>query len=157
MIGWSVWVDIAFPVILKTGANPRKATHNFLMKEIIITPKAPAAIGPYSQAVKVDNFIFLSGQIAINPETGDVVPGDIKAQVRQIFENIKAVLAASGCHLDDVVKTTVFMRNLKDFSAMNEIYKEYFNSNPPARTTVEVGGLPRDVMIEIEAIAISKT
>ena len=127
------------------------------MKEIIITPKAPAAIGPYSQAVKVDNFIFLSGQIAINPETGDVVPGDIKAQVRQIFENIKAVLAASGCHPDDVVKTTVFMRNLKDFSAMNEIYKEYFNSNPPARTTVEVGGLPRDVMIEIEAIAISKT
>jgi 2-iminobutanoate/2-iminopropanoate deaminase len=123
------------------------------MKKIITTPKAPPAIGLYSQAIKANNFVFLAGQGALNPETGEVVPGDIRAQVKQTLENIKAVLAASGCSLDNVVKTTVFMRNLKDFAAMNEVYQEYFRRNPPARTTVEVGGLPRDLMIEIEAIA----
>ena len=124
------------------------------MKESISTPKAPGAIGPYSQAVKVNNLVFVSGQIPLNPETGQVVQGDIKAQAGQALENIKAILKAAGSSLNDVVKTTVFMKNLKDFAAMNAVYQEYFQENPPARTTIEVVGLPRDAIIEIEAIAV---
>jgi len=124
------------------------------MKESISTPKAPGAIGPYSQAVKVNNLVFVSGQIPLNPETGQVVQGDIKAQAGQALENIKAILKAAGSSLNDVVKTTVFMKNLKDFAAMNAVYQEYFQENPPARTTIEIVGLPRDAIIEIEAIAV---
>lgn len=124
------------------------------MKEIISTSKAPAAIGPYSQGVKVGNMVFISGQIPIDPETGNIVEGGIKEQTRRVLENIKAILESIGGSLNNVVKTTVFMVDLSEFSEMNEVYKEYFSSNFPARSTVQVSALPKNVKIEIEAIAI---
>lgn len=124
------------------------------MKEIISTSKAPSAIGPYSQGVKVGNLVFISGQIPIDPITGNTVEGGIKEQTRRVIENIKAILESIGGNLSNVVKTTVFMVDLSEFSAMNEVYKEYFSEKPPARSTVQVAALPRNVKIEIEAIAI---
>ncbi|MCX7846023.1 MAG: RidA family protein [Dictyoglomaceae bacterium] len=124
------------------------------MKEVINTNKAPKAIGPYSQAVKVGNFIFISGQIPIDPDTGEVIDGDIKEQTKRVLENIKGILDSVSCSLNNVVKTTVFLKNLDDFSAMNEIYATYFPENFPARSTIEVSRLPKGVSIEIEAIAI---
>ncbi|ACI18822.1 RidA family protein [Dictyoglomus thermophilum] len=124
------------------------------MKEIISTSKAPAAIGPYSQGVKVGNMVFISGQIPIDPETGNIVEGGIKEQTRRVLENIKAILESIGGSLNNIVKTTVFMVDLSEFSEMNEVYKEYFSSNFPARSTVQVSALPKNVKIEIEAIAI---
>jgi 2-iminobutanoate/2-iminopropanoate deaminase len=126
------------------------------MKESITSSKAPAAIGPYSQAIKVNNLVFVSGQIPLNPETGRLVSGDITVQTRQVLENLKAILEAAGSSLNEVAKTTVFLKNLKDFASMNAVYQEYFQENAPARTTVEVSGLPRDAIIEIEAIAVIK-
>ncbi|MCS7201642.1 MAG: RidA family protein [Dictyoglomus sp.] len=125
-----------------------------MTKEVLITNKAPKAIGPYSQAVKVGNFIFISGQIPIDPDTGEVIDGDIKEQTKRVLENIKGILESVSCSLNNVVKTTVFLKNLDDFSAMNEIYATYFPENPPARSTIEVSKLPKGVSIEIEAIAI---
>lgn len=125
-----------------------------MTKEVLITNKAPKAIGPYSQAVKVGNFIFISGQIPIDPDTGEVIDGDIKEQTKRVLENIKGILESVSCSLNNVVKTTVFLKNLDDFSAMNEIYATYFPENPPARSTIEVSRLPKGVSIEIEAIAI---
>ena len=122
-------------------------------KEIISTEKAPAAIGPYSQAVKAGGFVFLSGQIPIDPETGKLAIGDIARQTRQVMENIKEVLAVCGCDFSDVVKTTIFITDMNDFSTVNEVYGEYFQDSPPARATVQVTRLPKDVGIEIEAIA----
>lgn len=124
------------------------------MKEIISAPNAPKAGGPYSTAVRQNGFVFLSGQIPLDPKTGELVTGPIEAQAARVIENLQAVLAAAGLALGDVVKTTVFLKNMNDFARMNETYGKYFNSNPPARTTVEVARLPRDVHIEIEAIAI---
>ncbi len=124
------------------------------MKEIISTSKAPSAIGPYSQGVKVGNLVFISGQIPIDPITGNIVEGGIKEQTSRVIENIKAILESIGGNLSNVVKTTVFMVDLSEFSAMNEVYKEYFSEKPPARSTVQVAALPRNVKIEIEAIAI---
>ncbi|MGB9857226.1 MAG: RidA family protein [Dictyoglomaceae bacterium] len=124
------------------------------MKEIISTDKAPKAIGPYSQAVKVGNFVFISGQIPIDPNTGRVVEGDIKEQTKRVLENIKGILESLGVSLNNVVKTTVFLKNMDDFSSMNEVYSSYFTENPPARSTIEVSRLPRGVDIEIEAIAV---
>lgn len=124
------------------------------MKEIISTSKAPSAIGPYSQAVKVGNMLFISGQIPIDPKSGNIIEGDIKTQTRRVLENIKGILESIGANLSNVVKTTVFMVDLSEFSDMNEVYKEYFPENPPARSTVQVSALPRNVRIEIEAIAI---
>ncbi len=124
------------------------------MKEIISTSKAPSAIGPYSQGVKVGNMVFLSGQIPIDPETGNIVEGGIKEQTKRVLENIKAILESIGGSLNNVVKTTVFMVDLGEFSEMNEVYKEYFPNNPPARSTIQVSALPKNVKIEIEAIAI---
>ncbi len=124
-----------------------------MRKQIIKTDQAPKAIGPYSQAVKAGNMLFLSGQIPINPATGEIT-GDIKAQTRQALENLKAILSASGASPENVVKTTVFLKNLDDFNAMNEIYREYFSGDPPARSTVEVSRIPRGALVEIEAIAI---
>jgi len=126
-----------------------------MAKEIIYTGKAPKPIGPYSQAVKAGGFLFGSGQIAIDPATGELVRGDIKAQTRRVMENIKAILESSGYTLKDVVKVTVFLKNIEDFKDFNEVYGEYFKEEPPARTTVEVSRLPKDVLIEVDFIAYS--
>ena len=126
-----------------------------MAKEIIYTGKAPKPIGPYSQAVKAGGFLFGSGQIAIDPATGELVRGDIKAQTRRVMENIKAILESSGYTLKDVVKVTVFLKNIEDFKDFNEVYGEYFREGPPARTTVEVSRLPKDVLIEVDFIAYS--
>jgi 2-iminobutanoate/2-iminopropanoate deaminase len=122
------------------------------MTEKITTAQAPAAIGPYSQAIKTGNFIFTSGQIPLTP-AGDLVTGDIVAQTHQVFANLKAVLAAAGATLDHVVKATVFVKDMEDFAAINEVYGQYFNDHRPARSLVEVARLPKDVSVEIELIA----
>lgn len=123
------------------------------MKEIISTEKAPKAIGPYSQAVRKGGFVFFSGQIPTDPSTGELVEGSIQHKTERVLENLKAVLEAAGLSLTNVVKTTVFLKNLGDFPQMNETYAKYFGTNPPARSTVEVSRLPRDVDVEIDAIA----
>lgn len=125
-----------------------------MVKEIVYTEKAPKPIGPYSQAVKVGNTIYLSGQIPIDPNTNEVVLGDIATQTKRVLDNIKAVLEAAGYSLSDVVKVTVFLKDLKLFNKFNEVYGEYFKDKPPARTTVEVSNLPKGVLIEIDAIAV---
>lgn len=125
-----------------------------MKKEVISTSKAPAAVGPYSQAIKVDNFIFTSGQIPFDPETNELVGEDIESQTRQVFKNVTAILEAAGATLDDVVKTTMFIKNMDDFNTINKIYGEFFTENPPARSAVEAARLPIDVLIEVEVIAI---
>jgi 2-iminobutanoate/2-iminopropanoate deaminase len=117
------------------------------------TNKAPQAIGPYSQGIIVNNMFYSSGQIPLTPE-GEMVQGDIKAQTHQVFQNLKAVLEAAGASLDTVVKTTVFLKNMDDFAAMNEVYSQYFTNHKPARSCVEVGRLPKDALVEIEVIAL---
>jgi 2-iminobutanoate/2-iminopropanoate deaminase len=124
------------------------------MKTIISTPKAPAAIGPYSQAVLVNGMLFTSGVIPIDPETNTLVEGDVTVQARQAIGNLKNLIEASGSSMDKVVKTTVFIKDMNDFSKINDIYKDFFTSDFPARSCVEVARLPKDVLIEIEAIAI---
>jgi 2-iminobutanoate/2-iminopropanoate deaminase len=124
------------------------------MKEIIATNNAPSAIGPYSQAVKVGNMIFVSGQIPIDPSTGDFVSNEVKEQTVQVLKNLRAVLEAAGATLNDVVKTTVFIADMNDFGVMNEIYGEYFDTNKPARATVQAARLPRDARVEIDCIAV---
>jgi 2-iminobutanoate/2-iminopropanoate deaminase len=126
------------------------------MKTAISTPNAPAAIGPYSQAVETENFLYTSGQVAIDPETGKLVPGGIAEQTARVLENLKAVLAEGGCNLQDVVKTTVFLKDMNDFAAMNDVYARYLAPDgvvAPARSTVEVARLPKDALVEIEVIA----
>jgi 2-iminobutanoate/2-iminopropanoate deaminase len=123
------------------------------MKTIIATDLAPQAIGPYSQAVKANGFLFLSGQIPLDPVTGQIVYGGISTQAYQVLSNLKAVLAKEGLTFADVVKTTVFLQNMDDFAELNKVYGEYFKSEPPARSTVQVARLPRDVSVEIELIA----
>ncbi len=125
-----------------------------MSKQVIHTPNAPAAVGPYSQAIIANGLLFTAGQIAIDPSVGKVVEGDIRAQTRQVLTNIRALLEAAGTSLERVVKTTVFLKNMDDFSAMNEVYGEFFPSNPPARSTVQVAKLPLDVLVEIETIAL---
>ncbi|UJS18209.1 MAG: RidA family protein [Candidatus Jettenia sp.] len=124
-------------------------------KFVISTNTAPAVIGPYSQAIKIGNLIFLSGQIPIIPATGEIVQGDIRLQTRQVLENLKHILEAGGSSLDKVIKTTVFMKDLNDYGAINDIYKEFFLHKPPARAAVQAARLPKDVGVEIEAIAFS--
>lgn len=126
------------------------------MKHIVSTEKAPKAIGPYSQAVKWNSTVFLSGQIPLDPATGQLIDGDIAAQTERVLENIRAVLESAGSSLDKVLKTTVFLKNMGDFPAMNEVYGRYFVSDPPARSTVEAARLPRDVQVEIDCIAIAE-
>jgi 2-iminobutanoate/2-iminopropanoate deaminase len=126
-----------------------------MSRRIIQTKNAPSAIGPYSQGVIVNqSVIYTAGQIAINPATGVIVEGGIKEQTARVLENLKAILDAGGSNLRNVVKTTVFLKDMTEFAAMNEVYGAYFTDNPPARTTVEVSRLPRDVRIEIEAVAL---
>ncbi|MDD6401303.1 MAG: RidA family protein [Lachnospiraceae bacterium] len=124
------------------------------MKTIISTPKAPAAIGPYSQAVVVGDMIYTSGMIPIIPETGELETGDIKAQAKQAIGNLITLLEEAGSNTDSVVKTTVFIKNMNDFAAVNEVYSTFFKKDCPARSCVEVARLPKDVLIEIEAIAL---
>ena len=119
----------------------------------ISTDKAPAAIGPYSQAVKVGDLVFTSGQIPLKPVSGELVTGPIEEQVRQVLDNLKAVLEAAGTDLKNVIKTTLFIKDMKDFAIVNRVYGEYFSAPCPARSCVEVAALPRDVKIEIEAVA----
>jgi 2-iminobutanoate/2-iminopropanoate deaminase len=125
------------------------------MKEIIATENAPQAIGPYSQAVRVGNLIFASGQIPIDPTTKEFVAGGIAEQTEQVLKNLTAVFAAAGVGMDKIVKTTVFLADMNDFTAMNEVYGRHFGQNPPARATVQAARLPRDAKVEIEAIAVS--
>lgn len=124
-----------------------------MARTTVSTSRAPRAIGPYSQAVAMDDWLFCSGQIPLDPATGKMVPGDIQAQTRRCLENLKAVLEAGGATLGKVVKTTVYLTNLAQFAAMNEIYAEYFADSPPARATVEVRALPAGAIVEIDAIA----
>jgi len=124
------------------------------VKEIISTENAPGAIGPYSQAVKTENMVFVSGQIPIDPQTGEFVSNDVGEQTRQVLKNLSAVLEAAGSDLNNVVKTTVFLADMNDFAAMNEIYAEYFSENKPARATVQAARLPRDARVEIDCIAL---
>ncbi len=126
------------------------------MKKIIRTDRAPKAIGPYSQAVSENKFIFTAGQIGISPETGEIVQGGVKEQTKQALENLKAVLQAGGADLQDVVKTTVYLTKAEDFPLMNGVYAEYFAKEPPARTTIFVAGLPKGALVEIDAIASLK-
>lgn len=124
------------------------------MKNIIATDRAPRAIGPYSQAVRAGNLVFASGQIPIDPATGQFVPGGIAEQTEQVLRNLTAVFAAAGVGMDQVIKTTVFLADMDDFGAMNEVYGRFFAEEPPARATVQAARLPRDARVEIEAIAV---
>jgi len=126
-----------------------------MMKEVVATNDAPKAIGPYSQAIKAAGVIYCSGQIAFDPATMQVIEGDVRAQTERVLKNLSAVVAASGSSLDRVVKTTVFLKNMSDFAAMNEVYATFFKTNPPARSTVEVAQLPRGVLVEIDLIALA--
>jgi len=122
------------------------------MKEQISTKKAPAAIGPYSQAIGHGDLVFISGQIPINPSTGQLAEGDIQVQTRQVMENLKALTEEAGLSMDEILKCSCFLKNMDDFAGFNEIYGEYFGETPPAREAVEVARLPKDVLIEISAI-----
>jgi 2-iminobutanoate/2-iminopropanoate deaminase len=125
------------------------------MKEIISTPNAPKAIGPYSQAVRANGFIFVSGQIPLDPATGELVAGDVAQQTMRVLDNLKAILDAAGSSLDNAVKVSVFLKDMGEFAAMNAVYSQYFRENFPARATVEVARLPRDVRVEIDIIALA--
>lgn len=126
-----------------------------MKREIVQTDRAPKAIGPYEQAIKVGGFVFTAGQIPLDPKTGNMIEGGIAIQTRQVLENLKGVLEASGSSLDKVVKATVFLRNMADFAAMNEVYAEYLGSSKPARSTVAVAELPRGALVEIDLVALT--
>ena len=124
------------------------------MKEVIATGSAPKALGPYSQAIRANGFVFCSGQVALDPASNNIIQGDVAAQTERVLKNLTAVLEAAGSSLDKAVKTTVFLKNMGDFAAMNETYARFFPSNPPARSTVEVARLPKDVLVEIDVVAL---
>ena len=125
------------------------------MRDVVATKDAPQAIGPYSQAIKANGFVFISGQIAIDPAINQVIQGDVAAQTERVLKNLEAILKAAGSGLDRVVRTTVLLKNMGDFAAMNEVYGRFWKSAPPARSTVEVARLPRDVAVEIDVIALA--
>lgn len=125
------------------------------MREIIATKDAPQAIGPYSQAVKAGGFVFVSGQIAIDPATGNIIQGGVVEQTQRVMKNLAAILAAAGTSMDKVVKSTVYLKNMSDFAVMNEEYGKSFAKEPPARATVEVARLPKDVLVEIDVVALA--
>ncbi len=124
-----------------------------MMKEIVTTENAPKAIGPYSAGVKIGNFVYTAGQLGLDPQTGDFVEGGIAAETRQALQNLRAILEAAGASLENVVKTTVFLRDMDDFAAMNAVYAEFFTADFPARSAVQVARLPKDAAVEIEAVA----
>jgi 2-iminobutanoate/2-iminopropanoate deaminase len=123
------------------------------MKNVVATNRGPKPIGPYSQAIKANGFIYLSGQVALDPKSGEIVGSDIRQQTERVFENIIGILEAAGANLHHVIKTTVFLKDMNDFPAMNEVYARYFTAAAPARSTVEVSRLPKDTLVEIEVIA----
>ncbi|OLD81091.1 MAG: reactive intermediate/imine deaminase [Acidobacteria bacterium 13_1_20CM_3_58_11] len=123
------------------------------MRDVILTERGPKPIGPYSQAVRTNGFLYVSGQVALDPKTGEMTGADIRQQTQQVLENLKGILEAAGSNLHHVVKTTVFLKDMNEFSAMNEVYGNFFTSSPPARSTVQVSRLPKDALVEIEVIA----
>ena len=123
------------------------------MKNVVTTDRGPKPIGPYSQAIKANGFIYLSGQVALDPKTGEIAGAEIRQQTERVLENIKGILEAAGGNLHHVIKTTVFLKDMNDFPTMNEVYARYFTSAPPARSTVQVSRLPKDALVEIEVIA----
>jgi 2-iminobutanoate/2-iminopropanoate deaminase len=125
------------------------------MREVISTKDGPQAIGPYSQAIRANGFVFVSGQVAIDPATQQIMNGDVAAQTDRALKNLSAILQAAGSGLEKAVRSTVFLKNMSDFTAMNEVYGRYFTSHPPARSTVEVARLPKDVLVEIDVIALA--
>ncbi len=126
------------------------------MREVVSTPDAPQAIGPYSQAIRANGLVFVSGQVAIDPATQQVIEGDVAAQTERVMKNLAGILKAAGSGLENVVRSTVFLKNMGDFAAMNAVYGKYFSSAPPARSTVEVSRLPKDVLVEIDVIALGR-
>jgi 2-iminobutanoate/2-iminopropanoate deaminase len=125
------------------------------MRDVISTQDGPQAIGPYSQAIRANGFVFVSGQVAIDPATQQVVAGDVAVQTDRVLKNLSAILKAAGSGLEKAVRSTVFLKNMSDFTAMNEVYGRYFSQTPPARSTVEVARLPKDVLVEIDMIALA--
>jgi len=125
------------------------------MRDVVATKDAPQAIGPYSQAIRANGFVFVSGQVAIDPATQQVITGDVAAQTERVLKNLSEILKAAGSRLEKVVRSTVFLKNMGDFGAMNEVYGRYFSAQPPARSTVEVARLPKDVLVEIDVIALA--
>ena len=125
------------------------------MKEVIATDKGPKAIGPYSQAIKANGFIFTAGQVPFDPATGQLIEGDVAQQTARVLENLKAIVEAAGSSLEHAVKATVYLKDMGDFAAMNEVYARYFSQNPPARSTVEAARLPRDVRVEIDLVVLA--
>ena len=123
------------------------------MKDVVLTDKGPKPIGPYSQAIKINGFIYLSGQVALDPRSNEFLGGDIAQQTERVMENVKAILEAGGSNLNHVIKTTVFLKDINDFAAMNAVYGKFFKAAPPARSTVQVARLPKDALVEIEVIA----
>src|SRR5881398_431698 len=123
------------------------------MRDVVLTDKGPKPIGPYSQAIRANGFLYVSGQVALDPKTGEMPGEDIKLQTQRALENVKGILEAAGSNLHHVVKTTVFLKDMNDFAAMNEVYAKYFTSAAPARSTVQVARLPKDALVEIEVIA----
>ena len=126
------------------------------MRKVISTQKAPKAIGPYSQAIKANGLIFVSGQVAIDPATQQVIEGDVAVQTDRVMKNLSAILGTAGSRLDQVLRSTVFLKSMNDFAAMNAVYGKYFSASPPARSTVEVARLPKDVLVEIDVIALAE-
>lgn len=123
------------------------------MKDIVLTDRGPKPIGPYSQAIKANGFLFVSGQIALDAKTGEFLAGDIRQQTERVLENLKGIVEAGGSHLNRAVKTTVFLKDINDFAAMNEVYGKFFSSAPPARSTIQVARLPKDALVEIDVVA----
>jgi 2-iminobutanoate/2-iminopropanoate deaminase len=145
-----MWEVAYFPVC----DNRPAAIFGGHMRQVIVTNDGPKAIGPYSQAIKANGFVFLSGQIPLDPATQELIGGDVAAQTERVLQNISGILTAAGSSLEQVVKTTVFLKSMNDFAAMNEVYARHFTADPPARSTVEVARLPKDVLVEIDVIAL---
>ena len=124
------------------------------MKDIVLTDRGPKPIGPYSQAIKANGFLYISGQVALDPKTGEFVGGDIRQQTERVMENLRGICEAAGSNLHHAVKTTVFLKEITDFAAMNEVYARYFPTAPPARTTVQAAGLPKNALLEIDLVAL---
>jgi 2-iminobutanoate/2-iminopropanoate deaminase len=124
------------------------------MKDVVFTPRGPKPIGPYSQAIKANGFLFVSGQVALDPQTGEFAGADVRQQTERVMENLKAILEASGVSLAHVVKTTVYLKDMNEFTAMNEVYGRYFAVAPPARSTVQAARLPKDALVEIDVVAV---
>jgi 2-iminobutanoate/2-iminopropanoate deaminase len=125
------------------------------MREVISTKQGPQAMGPYSQAIRANGFVFVAGQIPLDPATGQLIEGDVRQQTERVLKNLEAILTAAGTAIEKAVKTTVFLKNMSDFAAMNEVYARHFTSQPPARSTVEVSQLPKNVLVEIDVIALA--